>query len=41
MQNQGAKKQAKIVITKEEIDFDKKAENILKCTKKLDITNFY
>lgn len=40
-QNEGIKNQSKIVISKEEIDFDKKAKNILKCTKKLDITKFY
>lgn len=41
MQNKELKKQSKIVISKEEKDFDKKAKNILKCAKKLDITNFY
>lgn len=41
MQNQGEKIDSKIVISKKEIDFDKKAKNILKSTKKLDITNFY
>ncbi len=41
IQNSEPKKQSKIVISKEEKDFDKKAKNILKCAKKLDITYFY
>lgn len=40
-QNKGKKIETKIVISKEEKDFDEKAKNILKSTKKLDITNFY
>lgn len=41
MQNSGLKLKTKIIITKSEIDFDKKAKNILKSLKYIDITNFY
>lgn len=41
IKNDGQKNQSKIVISKKEKDFEKKAKNILKSTKKLDITNFY
>lgn len=41
MKNKGKKKKIKIIISKEEKDFDKKTKNILKSVKKLDITKFY
>ena len=41
MENNAEKKNTKIVISKDESDFDKKAKNILKSSKMLDITKFY
>ena len=40
LENIGEKKMSKIIITKQEKDFEKKAKNILKSTQTLDITRF-
>ena len=41
MENHGEKIETKVIISKEEKDFDKKIKNILKSAKNLDITKFY
>lgn len=41
MENTGEKIETKVIISKEEEDFDKKIKNILKSAKNLDITKFY
>ena len=41
IKNDGKKSDLKIVISKNEINFEERAKKILKSTKKLDITYFY